>query len=297
MIKNIQNVLVLGVRSVFHNSKFITLFWVVNTVFAVVLSVSIFNLLEINLGRSLMSDRLSVVFDYFWYLQFRHLYEIQIEQIPAEIYAVVVIYTVMQTFFLGGLIAVFNQPAKNYTVDFFYGGVKYFYRFIKVLLVSVAFYAVAFIINDYLGNFISWLFSNSENVMGEFILRSLRYILLIFLIGVVSIISDYSRVSLALKDRTKILKEVLSAIFFIRHNFNQIFFTFLIVACLGALGVVVYNIAGIAIPRTPYYILIVFFILQQMLIIFRLFIRMLFCATEVALFKDLSADVIQAEIQ
>ena len=49
------------------------------------------------------------------------------------------------------------------------------------------------------------------------------------------------------------------------------------------------------IPRTPFYFLIVSFILQQMLIIFRLFIRMYFCATEVNLYKDLSADVIEVK--
>ena len=205
------------------------------------------------------------------------------------------IYTVIQTFFLGGLIAVFHQPAKNHTVDFFYGGVKYFHRFLKVLLISVIFYALAFIVNDYIGDFISWLFHNSENVLGEFILRSLRYILLVFLIGLVTIVSDYVKVSLAIRDKTEIIRNIYSVLLFFKHNFTIVFITFLIVACLGALGVVAYNIFGLAIPRTPYYVLILSFILQQMLIIFRLLIRMLFCATEVTLYKDLSADLVNLE--
>jgi hypothetical protein len=295
MIQNIKQVLVLGVRAVFHNIKFITLFWVLNAVSAVVLSLSIYNTLHDNLGRSLISDRLTNSFDYFWYLQFRNLYELQLDQIPFVIYSIVVIYTIIQTFFLGGLIAVFNQPKKNHTVDLFYGGVKYFNRFLKVMLISVLFYAVAFKINDLTGDLISWMYKNSESALGDFILRSLRYTLLIFLIGVVSILSDYSKVSLAVKDKTHIIKEVFASIIFIKNNFYIVFITFLIVACLGALGVVVYNIIHITIARTSYYLLILIFILQQMLIIFRLLIRMLFCATEVTIFKDLSADVVSTE--
>jgi len=295
MIKEIKKILVHCNRAVFHNIKFITLFWVFNAASAVILSVTIYNVLSSSLSRSLISDELTISFDYFWFIQFRHINELQLEQIPIAIYTVVVIYTVIQTFFLGGLIAVFHQPAKNHTVDFFYGGVKYFNRFIKVTLVSVLLYAIAFKINDYTGDFISWLFKNSESVFWEFVLRSLRYTFLIFLIGVISLLSDYSKVSMAIKDNTEILNGVYSAAVFVKKNFYFVFSVFLIVSTFGALGVVVYNIIDLTIPRTPYYLLVLTFILQQILIIFRLFIRMLFCATEVSLFKDLNADFVKAE--
>jgi len=152
-------------------------------------------------------------------------------------------------------------------------------------------YAAAFIANDLLGDLIGWAYSNSESVMGDFVIRSLRYIFLIFVIGVISIIADYSKVSLGVKDSYKIFREIYSAIIFIKKNFLKVFTVFLFVAILGALGAIFYNLLNRFIPRTPYYYLVIIFILQQMLIIFRLYIRMLFCATEVFLFKDLSAEV------
>lgn len=297
MIKDIKRVLVLGVRAVFHNIKFLTLFWVFNAASAMVLSVIIYSILSDSLSRSIISDKLTASFDYFWFIQFRQIYEMQLEQMPLVIIAVVVIYTVIQTFFLGGLVAVFHQPAKNHTVDFFYGGVKYFNRFMKVTIISVLLYGVAFIINDYTGDFISWLFKNSESVLWEFIARSLRYLLLIFLIGVTSLFSDYSKISLAVKDTTEVARGVYYAAIFVKKNFYLVFLTFLIVSVLGAVGVLVYNLIELSIPRTPFYLLIITFILQQMLIIFRLFIRMFFCATEVTLYKDLSADIINADAQ
>lgn len=296
MIPYIKNILVHGFRAVFYNYKIVFLLWIFNAASAVVLTLPFLEMLLDNLGRSLISDQLSVNFDYMWYVQLRNLYSMQFTQLPLSIIGVVAIYTLLQTFFLGGFIAIFNTPEKNHIVDFFYGGVKYFYRFVKVLFASLIFYVVAFKINDYLGDLIRLIFRNSENIKLEFVLLALRYILLVFFIGVINIITDYSKVSLALQDKTNAIKEMYSAILFIKNNFNKVFITFLIVAIIGAMGAIVYNIVGKFIPRTPYYLLVLSFILQQMLIIFRLLVRMLFCATEVSLYKDLSADVVRVEV-
>lgn len=297
MISSIKQILLHGIRSVFHNDKFVIIMWAFNAMAALVLAVPIYNILIDNLGTSLTSDRLALNFDYMWYIQFRNLYSIQLNHLPLSIYFVVGIYALIQTFFLGGLISVFQNPDKNHTVDFFYGGVKYFLRFTKVLLISLLFFAAAFKINDYSGELISILFKNSENVYADFILKALRYLLLVFFIGIVTLISDYSKISLAVKDRNEILRECFNAIRFIIANFSKVFVTFLIVAIIGALGSIVYNVIGRFIPRTPFYFLFVSFILQQMLIIFRLLVRMLFYSTQVNLFNDLSADVVRAEAQ
>jgi hypothetical protein len=296
MIITAKQVLLQSVRSIFKNFHFIILLWLLNAMAAIVLTVPIYNVLINNLGNSMMSERLTQGFDYMWYLQFRNIYHVQFDQIPMNIYFVVGIYLLIQTFFSGGLISIFHIRDKNHTVDFFYGGVRYFFRFLKILLVSLLFFALAFKINDYLGEFITWAFINSENVRAEFILKSLRYILLIFLIGVITMISDYSRVAIAVKDKGKVIKELYTAIIFIKNNFSKAFSLFLLVSVIGALGVVVYNVVGRFIPRTPFYFLILSFILQQMLIIFRLLVRMLFYSTQVNLFKDLSADIINVEI-
>jgi len=295
MTGSIKHILIHGTRSVFHNVKFVVLMWAINAGSALVLAVPVYNILIDNIGTSLTSDHLAHSFDYMWLLQFRNLYSVQLDQLPLGIYFAVGIYALIQTFFLGGLISVFHSPEKNHTVDFFFGGVRYFLRFVKVMLISLLFFAVAFKVNDYTGEFITWLFKNSENVTADFIIKFIRYILLVFFIGIVTIISDYSKISLAVRDKTQILREIYYTVVFVKNNFNKVFVTFLIVAIIGAFGAVVYNVIGRFIPRTPFYFLILTFILQQMLIIFRLLVRMLFYSTQVSLFKDLSADTIKVD--
>lgn len=190
MITTVKETLRQGVRSVYHNRKFIFLLWGANALSAFVLSIPVYAVLFDSLNRSVLSDKLALNFDYIWFIQFLNIYKSNLAQIPYMLYGMMAIYLLVQTFFLGGLISVFNIPAKNHTVDFFYGGVKYFVRFTKLMLFSVLFILIAFLVNDYLGVLILSLFEKSENIRAEFVLMSLRYILLMFLIGVRAMISD-----------------------------------------------------------------------------------------------------------
>ena len=150
-------------------------------------------------------------------------------------------------------------------------------------------------LHDYLGLFVEWLFSETENQMADFIIRLARYTLLVFFIGLITLVSDYTKVYMAVEDSNKTFESIAKSITFLKRNFNKVFTVFLIIAVIGAAGAVLYNVVEILIPKSPFYFLIVSFIVQQMLIIFRLYIRMYFCATEVILFKDLSADVIEVK--
>ncbi len=297
MIKDIKGVLEAGARLVWKNHKFVYLFWGTNIVFGIILTLPLFYILNDNLIHSAMSDSLFFSLDYTWYVQIMYIYKSSIGVYPFLIYSVIGAYTLIQVFYLGGIISVMNNPAKNHYVDFFYGCVKYVYRFTKILFMSLFFYFLAFKINDYLGQLLTYLFANQEQRLAEFILRAARYSLLIFLIGVVTMVSDYSKISSAIKDNARVWPEIKHAIRFIKKNFPVVFTVFLIVASMGALGVVIYDLTANYLPKTTYLFFILSFILQQLLIIFRFLIRMYFYASQVFVFKDLNAPIISARAE
>jgi len=282
-----------ALRKVFYNQKLIILFWVTNAVLAVILSLPLYHLLSVQLSHSLTANLLSSRFDYLWLVQFQHIYSVTLNEIPFMIYSVVGVYTLVQTFYLGGLISVFNYPQKNHISDFFYGSVRYWTRFFKVLLFTILSFALLFGLNDLLGTLSDYISLNSGSNILDFYLRAIRYGILLFLIGIITIISDYSKVLIAVRDEVAVSKSILQAIIFIKNNFILTFSVFLFIALLGALGSIMYNFINMFIPSTPYYFLILAFVLQQLLVIFRLFIRMYFCSTEVVIYKDLSAHTIK----
>lgn len=286
-----------GLRIILKNTKFLWLFWMANFLFALVLSLPIFFLLNQSLSHSTVSDKLVLGFDYIWYLQFKAVYKTSISEIPFLIYGVVGVYILIQVFFLGGLLSVFHIQKKNHYVDFFYGGVKYWYRFVKLLFISLFFYALAFTFNDYTGYWLSYWFSGEEKLIFEFILRASRYAFLIFMIGAVSLISDYIKIALVVNDSNSVIKQIYSVLIFLKENFYFTFIVFFLVAVLGALGALVYNLLDSYIPKTEYFYLILVFILQQLLIIFRLVVRMLFAAAEIIIYKDLNAKEVQTNAE
>lgn len=293
---SIRKILNTGFHLAFKNLKLLVLFWATNTIMAFVLSIPIYSLLIDNLGHSLYSDQLAVQFDYFWYVQFINIYSGTIAHLPMATYSIVILYIFIQNFYFGGMVAVFHMDKKNHISDFFYGGVRYWYRFAKVVAVAILFFVLAFQIYELFGNAGELFFTKQSDLKVDFLFKFSNYVLFIFLVGIVTIITDYSRVYLAIEDKVKIFKGIYSSIKFIRKNFKIAFLVFLIVAVIGAFGAVVYNIVETYVPREPFYFLILSFILQQMLIIFRLFVRMIFTATEVIIYKDFSADVVSPEV-
>lgn len=296
-MKTILRTLQQAIRINVYNSKLLVLFWGWNACLAFILSVPIFNALSENLNTSLLNDQLSRGFDYIWFLQLRYIFEANFNQIPFLMFSTLGVYLLVQEFFTGGLIAIFNNPKKNHIVDFFYGGVKYWVRMTEVFLVSLIFFALAFKMSDLFSDIITGWFANSENVVWEFLIRSLRYVFLICFLGFVMMFSDYLKMNLAIKDHHKVIKAIIETALFIKKNFYIVGATFLAVNIIGAIGSLGYNLIEKQIPRSPYYFLILFFILQQMLIIFRLFIRMLFYSTGVYLFDELSAEEVSVDSQ
>ncbi len=288
----IREILKGGISLVRKNKKFIILLWGTNITLSLVLTIPIFSVLLDNLQHSLLSDKLAVNFNYMWYLQFRHLYQSLFDKLPILFYSVVGVNLFIQTFYTGGLLSVFNNPNKNHISDFFYGGVKYWYRFMKVAIISLLLFIAIFEIDNIFADWNAWFLEDLNSISLDLTVRSIRYIFLLLLIAALTIITDYVEVYLVLRDQTKVRKGFVEAFKFIRRKVFLIFSVFMIVSVIGALGAIFYNVIVIYVPASPFYFLILTFILQQLLIIFRLTITMLFKATEVYLYKDQDAEII-----
>jgi len=288
----IREILREGWRLVTKNGKYIFLLWGTNIVLSLILTIPIFVMLQDNLAHSLWSDSLALKLNYFWLLQFQNNNGNLLDKLPFLFLSIVGLNILIQKLYQGGLIAVFNNRKKNHISDFFYSGVKFWYRFVKVSLIAIVLLAIIFLIDSKVDSGIEYLTEDLNSVLFDIIIRSIRYLTLLFLIGIISILSEYTQIYLALNDSQKIWKGFSYTLKLIKKRFFLVFMTFLIVSIIGALGAIVYNIVAIFIPRSPFYFLILTFVLQQMLIIFRLSITMLLYATEVYLFKDQNAEII-----
>ncbi len=289
---SIKEILITGSRMVFAHRKFIILFWITNIVFAFALSLPLFSVLQQGLAHSLINSNLSLGFDYLWYVQFRHIYQNSLDAIPILLYAFAGVYVLLQLLYSGGLLAVFTNSKKNHVVDFFYGSVKYFIRFLKIAVFVGALYFVAISINVLIDYGIKQIFLEKENAFIEFAVQIFRYLFFLLLITIINIISDYTKVAIVVVDSTKLFRSLYKSFQFIKKNFVKVMTVYFIMLIFVAIGATVYNLVDSFVPKKPAYLLLLTFLIQQLLIIFRVLIRMYFYSTELLIFTDGEAETV-----
>lgn len=297
MIQFIRHTFTTSTRLVFKNLKLVLLLFIVNFSFALALTLPIFSMLRQSLLHSSLNAHFTGEFDYVWFLQFSSLNKQALAELPGLLYIITIIYNFIQLFFSGGLMAIFNNPQKDHIVDFFFGGVKYFFRFFKLFCVALVFYFLLITLNAFLDAAIVSLMANSQNVILEFIIQLFRYVLFIVLIGIINMIFDYSRVITVVDEKLKIFQVIGQSVRFIKNNFSLTVSIYFITGSCVVLATIIYNVFDNYIPKTSLGLLIVTFFIQQLLIIFRLIIKMLFSAGEVVVYNDLNAEVIDTNVE
>lgn len=289
--KELGEILVKSLKILFRNIKFIWLFWIINVIFGIVLSIPFYYLATVNLTNSINSYYIASHYDFDWFFQIAALYSTNFEQYQYVIIPAGFVYLLIQLLLIGGIVTVYNLENNTHHLDFFYGSVRYFVRFFKVFLISFTLIILIIQLFLFLNKSISVAFLYDENKEFEFLLKFLTLITCFLLLIVVNIISDYTKVSLAILNKTQVLKQYWWTIKFIYFNFGKIFTTFIIVGVLGIFLAGIYNIVDIYIPKQDFYLIIIF-LLQQALIVGRILIKLFFYSTQVQLYKDLTAEVL-----
>ncbi len=278
-----------SVKILFRNIKFIWLFWIVNIIFGIVLTIPFYYLSAVTLSNSISSFYIASHYDFDWFFQIAALYRTNFEQYEYFIIPAGFVYLLVQLFLIGGIVTVYNHDTKAHHLDFFYGSVRYFIRFFKVFLISFTLIMIIIQVFILLNKSLTYIFIESENKDFEYFLKFLCLLFGFLLIIIVNIISDYTKVSLAILNKNEVLKQYWWTIKFIYYNFGKIFTTFMIVGILGVVLAVIYNIVDVYIPKQDYYLILIF-IIQQIIILGRILIKLFFYSTQVQLYKDLTAE-------
>jgi hypothetical protein len=85
---------------------------------------------------------------------------------------------------------------------------------------------------------------------------------------------------------------VARAIIFIKKNFSVVIVLFLLLASCVLAAAILYNVVDGTIPKSSLLLIALTFSIQQLLIVFRLIMRMVFFTSELIIFRDLNAEII-----
>ena len=171
-------------------------------------------------------------------------------------------------------------------MEFLTGCVTYFKRFIKLLLLSVLF-IVAVLITYILIKALFGIFTkNTVTEFWPFVLFFIRIFLVIGMIAIINMLFDYAKIVVVYNDFYRIFRSVKDTILFVMMSMGKTlglyglyFLTSLIFLCIYLYMGSLFNITG------PWTILI-FFIVSQLYMIVKMFIRLCFFTGQFKFYKN-----------
>jgi hypothetical protein len=187
-------------------------------------------------------------------------------------------YFVLNIFFAGGVLKVFVEEKRFQLSDFFSGCVEYFYRFFKLFLISLLFLVGVFMVNLLLSNLSGLLTDNATAEHTGILLFFIRMGIVVFLLALTNMIFDYAKIMIVVNDYYDMIKAVkLTFMFVMMSLFKTVglyalyFLTAVIIACI-------YLLIASLIDISNGFMVLIFFILSQVYMIAKIWIRISFFA-------------------
>jgi hypothetical protein len=270
-----------GIGTASRRPRLLLNLWVINVFFALLIAGPFYALFKADLGRSLLGRNLQSL-DFIWLGDLFYKYQ---DVAPAALAAVmipVLFYTLLYVFLNGGIIGrLLDTEGRTTAQSFFSDCGRYFWRFARLFLISLLFYALAFGI--ILGALSALLKPVGEKALTEwpvFWTSFLRSVAGLLLLSLVHMIFDYARILIVTEDDRRVAHALMTALRFIVRHFFRAWFLYLLIAAGFVAGAALYFLVGGVIPSEGLAWAGLGILWAQAFIAFRLWTKMVFFSAQ-----------------
>lgn len=205
-------------------------------------------------------------------------------------------FLILWTFLNGGVLDCFRDERIFFSASQFFGaGTRYFGRFVRLLLMSGVLY---FLLFRYAA---PWMFRrvdamthNTTEERTVLALTAIAYLLVLLLFSLIAMVFDYAKISLVQRERRSAVAAVIEGARFVLHQPFRAFGLYCLGGVLFALAVVFYWIVAPGANQSSWYSVAGAFLLGQAFIIARLWVRLVFLASQTAFYTNASRSSISA---
>ena len=206
---------------------------------------------------------------------------------PLVIVGAASLYILLWIFVAGGVIDRYARDRATRTHEFFASSGVFFFRFLRLAVVQWIVYALLF------GSLHPWLFDRLYPRMTHetsvertaFVVRVALYLVFGVLVAAATMIFDYAKVRAVVEDRRSMLGAIGGALGFIRRNCAAAVSLFLANFALFVIVVGLYALVAPGAGRTGV-LMWIGFAIGQLYVIGRLWVKLVFWASETALFQN-----------
>jgi len=292
--------------------KIILFVFLTNLVLGLVLAIPMYETLQNSFGNTVVRDDMMHGFNFRWFTEFRSessgfinsfspsmigigaiLNNIQslfygLQESPlGPVVLLSLVFMIINTFFSGGLLEIYNSNERSYTMkEFFNGCGNYFFRFFRLMIFTVILYLVfVFWVRGLLDSLQSILTENSKTERLVVILGFVKDFIMIFLIFFIGMLFDYAKIKTVIEKGRWMFLETLKSAGFIFSNFFKVIGLYYLLAIMGLLFIVLYWVGHTYIPQETLWMIVVMIVVQQFYIMINIWVRFTLLGSEMAFYK------------
>jgi len=253
------------------------LFWLYgfNLIFAYILSMPVSIMLNKALQNTTAASDTLKAFDFTIFATIMNQYAKSLS-FSRSLITIGLLYLIVNIFFAGGILKIFAGENKFQLSEFLEGCVEYFNRFLRLFLLSVVFLLLVFVLQLVISKFFNFLTKNASTEH----LRSILLFLRIFLIGImlafVNMVFDYAKIMTVCNDFTAMYKTMKNAVKFVLIHLRKTSGLYTLFLITAILILIIYLLLESIISVNSAFMVVVFFILSQLYMLTRVWIRLSF---------------------
>ena len=280
-----------------RNWGMILLLFLFNLLFAGIAAVPMHGLLDKFIGHSLVSQQLTESFSLQFLFEFLHENRAPLDWILPMVIYLGLFYLLLNTLLLGGVIHVFRNADGRFTLEFFFHGCgKFFFRFLRLFLLSLPFFLLTGILWMILNSLLRRLGLAMHSEVVTFWLFWLRLLLLLVLLFFVNMIFDYAKIGTVVDDSKRMWKTARTCIKFVFRNLGRTLALYYLIALLGLLFLAVYILLSHAMTSSSGVLIVLLVVFQQVYMFLQVWFRLTLYSSQMALFRALALPTVPGEI-
>lgn len=278
-----------GLKLAFGNRRLALRLWTVHFIFSLLVIAPLAFAIHGQLAHSLSGAAVLKKLDVHWLTDFSTRYQQATPLFLGLFLAAGLAFLLLAVFLNGGIIGGLSRSSARTTLaDFFHDCGLYFWRFLRLFLLSIPVYLIIVgLLYRPLAGLLNSLARQAASEWPALIAGSLRLFALVLLLGLVSMFFDYVKIGLATRGNRKILKETWATLKFVAGRFFKAWGLFLLAGLAFVLLTLLYLEVARLLPQGTPLLVVAALLWQQLYVLGRQFSRMLFYATEIELSREI----------
>jgi len=301
-----------GFAKVFESIRIIPIIYLFNISLALLLSVSLFYSLKSDTAKRTVRESLETGFDYEWWSEFNFqaegiektfqptivggfgpilenlelLLTGEFKHVGILIFLLGAMYVAVSSFFAGGAIAVYEDEKRKYSLGrFFSNSAIYFNRFFSLTFTAVILYFLVYwLLHPAIFSLVDRITANFMTERATLFVNIIGYFIVLVVILFINMLFDYAKVIVVVEKRDSAWEAVWLALKFLLKRFGKASGLYLLIGIIGlAIARVFALVLSVFEPNTVL-LLIIAILIQQLYILVKITVRLVFYASQLDLF-------------